>query len=118
MASATAMPRCLHALSGARDTRAVPGSRVTLPGSFSGHIRRCRSRELSREPISCRLSITHWGGTGRGEEQPRTPKAWHDSAPGRSAAGARGVRDPRPHGCAVGYPQPGWGAALGSHHAG
>lgn len=43
---------CLRALSGARDTRAVPGSRVTLPGSFSGHIRRCRSRELSRELIS------------------------------------------------------------------
>lgn len=66
----------------------------------------------------CRLSITHWGGTGRGEEQPRTPRAWHDSAPGRSAAGARGVGDLRPHSCPVGYPKPRWGAALGCHHSG
>lgn len=48
----TPMPGCLRARRGSRDTGAVLSSRVTLPGSFSGHIRRCRSRELSRELIS------------------------------------------------------------------
>lgn len=87
MASPTAVPGWLHGPERCQGH----GGCALLPGDAAQQL--LRSYKEMPEPGAdlCRLSITHRGGTWRGEEEPRTPKAWRDSAQERG-----GVRDLHP----------------------